>query len=172
MKTCRLQIFVKGKPILQGKFYYLGNKPIFLANVDEQKLWGKTGTLPTGFSIANQLLEAFSKAKVRPLILYHFTTKNLVYKATPSTFKKYGFMVDYGSHRQTLLPLTKWTFFKEALCEPYGLPKLSVDDWLRANQKVIEDYSAPLSVMMKLKEEAKKQGWYSPKSDSSADLGL
>jgi hypothetical protein len=156
MKTCRLSIWIKGKPILQGKYYTLNGKPVFLANIDEFKLW----TTYNGYSIANQLLEAFSKAKIRPLILYHYAKRNLIYKATPSDFTKYGIQIEYGEHRQIILPLKKWHFFHEELAEPYGLPKMTVDEWLKEDKDVVGDVSAPISVMQRLKEEAIKQGWY------------
>jgi hypothetical protein len=84
--------------------------------------------------------------------------------ATPSDFKKYGILVDYGSHRQFVLPLNKWRFFHDDLQEPFGLPKLSIDDWIKQSNNTIEDCSAPLSVMQRLKEQAIKDGWYKPKT--------
>lgn len=159
MKSCRLQIFIKGKPKLQGKFYTLNGKYVFLANIDQNKLW----TTYNGYSIANQILEAFSKVKIRPVILYKYVEKNLIYKATPSDFRKYGIQVDYGSHRQLILPLAKWHFFHDDLQEPFGLPKMTTDNWIKeSTTHLVEDYSVPLSIMQRLKQDAIKKGWYKP----------
>lgn len=148
MKTARLKIWIKGKPVLQGKYYERDGKPVFLCNIDRNKLW----TTYNGYSIANQILEAFSKLKIRPLILYKYAERNLVYQATPSDFYRHGIQVDYGHHRQLILPVSKWKFFKEDLKEPFNLPAMTLDEWTKKEEKRIEDLSIPFSVLGELKK--------------------
>lgn len=125
--NARLSIFIKGVPVLQGKIYLRQGKWIYLANIGPEKLWHKFN----GYSIANQILETFSDAKIRPLILYKFAERNLVFQTTPSTFKKKGVPIFAGGHRQIILPIASWKFFKGDLQEPFNLPQLSVDSWLK-----------------------------------------
>lgn len=129
----RLSIFIKGHPVLQGKFYFLNEKPVFLVNIDDAKLWHNYN----GYSIALQILETFQKAKLRPLILYKHITRNIVYQTTPSMFSKKGILVPYGSHRQSVLPINKWKIFKEDIQEPFNLPEVSVDNWLKPPVKTL-----------------------------------
>jgi hypothetical protein len=128
-KEARLYIWIKKKPVLQGKFYYLKGKPVFLVNIDGNKLW----TVYNGYSIANQILEALKCTTLRPTILYKHVEKNLVYMAKPSWFDKYGIQVGYGGHRQIVLPVSRWSFFKEPLDEPFGLPKMDVNEWKKGD---------------------------------------
>ena len=152
-KTTRLSIWINKKPTLQGKFYYLGNKAIFLVNVDEHKVWTKFG----GFSIATQILEAFRKGKVRPLILYKHIERNLIYQATPSDFYKHGIPVKYGGHRQMILPFINWKFFKGAINEPFDLPAMTVDEWLGETNKEPRKVVVAPSVKQRLKEDFLKR---------------
>ncbi len=145
----RLSIFISGHPVLQGKFFYLDEKPVFLVNIDEHKLWTKFN----GYSIANQILETFSKAKIRPLILYKYAEKGIIYQTTPSKFVKFGIPVPFGNHRQTILTLNKWDFFKGDLNEPYNLPSISVDNWLKPPVKMLHiDPQQALDARLRLKE--------------------
>lgn len=130
--NARLSIFIKGHPVLQGKYYVLNEKPVFLANVDDAKLWHNYN----GYSIANQILETFKKAKLRPLILYKHLTRG-IYQAVPSRFYKKAIQVDFGQHRQLVLPIKEWVFFKDDLQEPYNLPEVSVDNWLKPPVKTL-----------------------------------
>ena len=148
MKNCVLKIWIGKKPVDQGKFYYLNKKPIFLVNIDENKLWTKFN----GYSIANQILETFKTAKIRPLILYKHIKMNLIYQTVPSTFYKKAIQVNYGSHRQLILPVKEWKFFKDDPQEPFNLPALTVQDLLKKQDndvhvKIAED------VRIRLKEE-------------------
>ena len=135
-QLARLSIFIKGRPVVQGKYYVLNEKPVFLVNIDEHKLWHNYN----GYSIASQILETFSKAKLRPFILYKYTTRNIIYQTTPSMFNKKGVLVSYGSHRQIVLPINKWKIFKEDLQEPFNLPQVSVDNWLKPPRKFYPVY--------------------------------
>ena len=147
--SARLSIFISGHPVLQGKYYQINEKPVFLVNIDSNKLWKKFN----GYSIANQILETFSKAKIKPLILYKYAEKGIVYQTTPSKFIKFGIPVPFGGHRQTILTLNKWDFFKDDLQEPYNLPSMSVDQWLKPPVKMLHiDPEQKLNSMFKLKE--------------------
>ena len=152
-KTTRLSIWINRKPVLQGKFYYLGNKAIFLVNVDEHKVWKKFN----GFSIATQILEGFRKGKVRPLILYKHVEKNLIYQAVPSDFYKHGIPVKYGGHRQMILPFVSWKFFKEAINEPFDLPAMTLDEWLGENNKEPQSVKIDSGVKNRLKADFLKK---------------
>ena len=147
--NARLSIFISGKPVLQGKVYTLKEKPVFLVNIDSNKLWKKFN----GYSIANQILETFSKAKIKPLILYKFAERNLVFQTNISTFKKKGIPILAGGHRQLILTIPEWKYFKDDLQEPYNLPSMSVDQWLKPPVKMLHiDPEQKLNSMFKLKE--------------------
>ena len=122
----RLSIFIKGHPVVQGKFYYLNEKPVFLVNIDDNKLWHNYN----GYSIANDVLEHFAKAKIRPLILYKHIKNGLIYQTVPSKFYKKAIQVNFGDHRQLVLPVKEWKFFKEDLQEPFNLPLMNISTWL------------------------------------------
>lgn len=145
----RLSIFISGHPVLQGKIYQREGKWIYLANIDGNKLWHKFN----GYSIALQILETFSKAKIKPLILYKYAERNLVFQTNISTFKKKGIPILAGSHRQLILTIPEWKYFKDDLNEPYNLPNMSVDNWLKPPVKMLHiDPEQKLNSMFKLKE--------------------
>ena len=148
--TARLSIFIKDKPVLQGKFYTLNEKPVFLVNIDDNKLFRNYN----GYSIAQQIIEGFSKAKLRPLILYKHITRNIIYQTTPSTFTKKGVLVDYGGHKQFVLPIKNWKTFKGDLQEPYNLPQMTIDELIKPPKKYYPSISQDdyIKQRMKLKE--------------------
>jgi hypothetical protein len=123
----RLSIWISKKPVLQGKVYQLDGKWVFLVNIDKNKLWYKYN----GYSIATQVLEAFKKLKIRPLILYKYAERHQVFMATPSKFYKYGIPVNFGGHRQFILALQYWSYFKGELNEPFNLPEVTIDKWVK-----------------------------------------
>ncbi len=149
LPQARLSIFISGTPVLQGKFFYLNEKPVFLVNIDSNKLWKKFN----GYSIANQILETFSKAKIKPFILYKFAERNLVFQTNISTFKKKGIPILAGGHRQLILTIPEWKYFKDDLQEPYNLPSMSVDQWLKPPVKMLHiDPEQQLNARLRLKE--------------------
>ena len=144
----RLSIFISGTPVLQGKFYYLNEKSVFLVNIDDNKLFRNYN----GYAIATQIVETFKKAKLRPIILYKHITRNLIYQTTLGKFTSKGVLVNYGGHRQYVLPISNWTFFKDDLNEPYNLPSISVDNWLKTPVKTLHiDPQEKLNSMLRLK---------------------
>lgn len=145
----RLSIFISGQPVLQGKIYYLNEKPVFLVNIDDNKLFRNYN----GYAIAAQIVETFKKAKLRPIILYKHTTRNLIYQTILGKFTSKGVLVNYGGHRQYVLPINNWTFFKDDLNEPYNLPSMSVDNWLKPPVKMLHiDPEQQLNARIRLKE--------------------
>ena len=145
----RLCIFISGHPVLQGKYYTLNEKPVFLVNIDSNKLWKKFN----GYSIALQILETFSKAKIKPLILYKYAERNLIFQTNISTFKKKGIPILAGGHRQLILTIPEWKYFKDDLNEPYNLPSMSVDQWLKPPVKMLHiDPEQKLNSMLRLKQ--------------------
>jgi len=149
MIQARLQIWIKGKPVLQGKVYEIDKKPVFLANIDDNKLWHNYN----GYSIANQILETFQSLKLRPLILYKHIKSDLIYQAVPSDFYKLGIEVNYGNHRQMVLPVNKWKFFKGELNEPFDIPAMTVDEWKkRMSNSSPAKLEIPLGVYDMLKQ--------------------
>jgi hypothetical protein len=145
----RLSIFISGTPVLQGKYYTLNEKPVFLVNIDDNKLFRNYN----GYAIAAQIVETFKKAKLRPIILYKHITRNLIYQTTLGKFTSKGALVNYGGHRQYVLSIPHWTFFKDDLNEPYNLPSMSVDQWLKPPVKMLHiDPEQKLNSMLRLKQ--------------------
>jgi hypothetical protein len=145
MIPCRLSIYIKGKNTPQGKVFIKDGKWIYLANITSNKYWRNY----SGYSIATQLLEAFSKAKIRPLIIYRITDKNLAWSATPTTFLKKGIPVTYD-HRQQVLPIKKWKAYRERLDEPFNLPDLTVDEWVKSDP--VEYHNATMDEYLESRE--------------------
>jgi hypothetical protein len=137
MKNARLSIWIKNRPVLQGKFYYRDDKPVFLVNIDRKKWWKNYA----GYSISAQILEAFSNARLRVLILYNLKEEGMVYWTKPTTFKKYGILVKWGGHRQYVLPINRWSLFARGefkLNEPFKLPAMTIDEWLKPEKKEVK----------------------------------
>lgn len=148
MTNCRLQIWIQGKPVLQGKVYELDEKWVFLANIDSHKLWRNYN----GYSIATQILEAFQKLKIKPLILYKNVENNQILQAVPSDFHKFGIPVSYGNHRQIILPILKWKFFKGDLQEPFNLPAKTIDEWTKTPDADARNFSIQPSIFQQIKD--------------------
>ena len=115
----------------QGKFFYLEGKPVFIA--DDRQLWTKFN----GYSISKQILEAFTKSKIRPQIIYRFKHMSQLYYAKPSTFKSKGILVSFGGHEQYILPKTHFDAKHATIHDPHGLSEMSVSDWIKTEAKPI-----------------------------------
>lgn len=120
----------------QGKFFYVAGKPYFLADMTPSKWWRNYA----GYSIAKQLLEAFSKLKIRPVICYRVREKGILYFAKPSDFKKKGILVPYGHHQQYVLPIKNWTAREGRLDDPHNLPVVKLGDWVAGKDYVEPEY--------------------------------
>lgn len=139
MKNCVLQIFytddkgkVHAKP--QGKIWKdeSTGKWFYLADMTGQKLWHNYN----GYSIANQLLDAFSKVKIRPQIFYRRRDMASLFQTNMSAFRQKGIVVPYGSHSQTVLPLRYWEAKSASrIKEPKNLPVCSVDKWVKPDMQ-------------------------------------
>lgn len=115
----------------QGKFYYLNGKPVFLADMTPAKWWRSFG----GYSISKQILDAFSKLKIRPQIIYRLKEKAILYFTTPTVFKKKGILVPYGFHEQYVLPIHNFKAVSVRLeSEPTNLPVMVLADWMKTNE--------------------------------------
>lgn len=150
-KPAILAIYIKGKLTPQGKIFQQDGRWIFLVNIDENKWWKNY----SGYSIASQILETFSKAKIKPRIVYRWTEKNLLYETNKTTFLKKGIPVSYGDHRQIVLPILNWKTFKGKLTEPFSLSEVSVGRWgnsvVSTGQRETTDCSMPVNVFAELK---------------------
>jgi hypothetical protein len=134
-KNSVLQIYIKGKPVVQGKFFMQGRKAVYIQNVDGAKWVRMVG----GYAIAEQLLEAFSKAKLKVKIIFNIKEKAIAYSTNQTNLNKHGMPFAYGDHRQRALSI-KWMKLEKDFNEPYNLPVMSVDSWLKNEPtKVIWD---------------------------------
>ena len=153
MRQARLSIFIgHGKPIPQGKIYKKEDKWIFLANITDAKWFNNY----SGYAISAQILEAFTKAKIRPRIIYNLYEKGIKYETTKSKFYSKGILVPFGNHRQYCLPIKNWKVCREDIKEPFGLPDLTIGKWIKG-----ENPDAPVQISMdvrlRLKEEFNKK---------------
>lgn len=152
MVNARLFIWIGKKKVPQGKIFKVyGNRWIYLANISERKFYRNYSQ---GLAISVRVLEAIQKAKINCSILYRWTEKGIIYWARRTDFYKYGILRADRSHRQIILPVNKWRVWKEPIGEPFNLPDVSVDSWSKDGgyERIVEDYSAPLSVLETLKE--------------------
>lgn len=124
----------------QGKFYYLNNEPVYLADIDDSKLILKYNA----WGISKQITDIFSKTKTRPTIIYRDKRQATVFLTNLSTItgkhSKYDFM---GGHSQWFLPRAIWqpkhsSYLNE---EPMNLPRMKVYAW---SKTVGYDPTAPL----------------------------
>ncbi len=151
MIPARLQIWINRKPVLQGKFYVREHKPVFLFNVDKNK-WMK---IYSAYGIAEQVLEGLAKSKLRFVqIIAKNTDTHICYTATRAKIYAKGIKAFYGGHTQIFLPLRHWEVFRDHLSEPFGLPKMTIGEWLKSGDNFhrVEDASMPFSVLAELKK--------------------
>lgn len=129
----------------QGKFYYISEKPIYLADMTQKK-WMRIGN---GYAISAQILEAFKKAKVRPQIIYRRWDLGQLYITTPTTFKTKGIFGNWDNHRQYSLPIG---FFEPKpltdLRESRDLPIISVEKWLKNEQQPVYRFEGNKAVLV------------------------
>lgn len=124
----------------QGKFYYQNGKPIYLVNTGPNRWWRNYG----GYSIPKQVLDAFSKAKIRPAIIYREKEKAMIYTATMTIFKKKGVLVAYGAYPQYVLPINNWTVKNISFGgEPFNLPVMPLTVWLKAEDPEVKATPGP-----------------------------
>ena len=138
MRECVLLIFYKDhegnlKREAQGKIFQKDGRWIYLADMTPAKLFYKVN----GYAISRHILDAFSKAKIKPRILYRLKEKGIVYETVASTFKSKGILVNYGNHTQWILPLNKWKVVNLELNERKDYPTISVSEWLKEEDKDI-----------------------------------
>ena len=123
----------QAKPYVQGKVYPDGKKWVYLADVDDGKLWRNYN----GYSIAKQLTDAFSKLKLRIRICYRLKPQGLMYETNLSTITgSKSILINYGGHSQWCLPLKNWKVKKAIQDDPHGLPVIDLDKWSKEEQKI------------------------------------
>ena len=130
-KNAVLKIWIKGKPVEQGKFWREGKKAFYLQNVDDVKWIRMVG----GYAIAEQILESFTKTKLRPKIIFFFKQKGWAYSTNQTQFNKHGMPYPYGDHRQRAMSV-KWMKLENEFTEPFDLPVVNLDEWSKEEQKI------------------------------------
>lgn len=140
MRNCVLRIWYsqngESKAYEQGKIYLDGKKWIYLADVDEKKLWRNYN----GYSIAKQLTDSFSKLKLKVRILYRLKKSGLMYETNLSTITGgKSILINYGGHSQWCLPLKNWKVMKAISDEPKDLPVMDLSKWEKNEEIVITD---------------------------------
>ena len=138
LKPVCLQIWYsqdgKVRPFVQGKIYQDGKKWIYLADVDEKKLWHNYN----GYSIAKQLTDAFSKLKLRVRICYRLKRQGLMYETNLSTITgAKSILINFGGHSQWVLPLKNWKVLKAIQDDIHGLPVTDLNKWSKPEASVI-----------------------------------
>ena len=135
-KNAVLQIWYtfNGKPRAypQGKIYQDNGKWVYLQDMTPNTLWRNFN----GYSIAEQVLDAFSRAKIRPQIIYRERHKGQLLYATPTLFKKKGIKANYGGHTQYILCLGYWKAKQGNVEDPHGLPVMELSKWLKGEQRI------------------------------------
>lgn len=112
----------------QGKFFYDSGKPVFLADMTPNKWWRNYG----GYSIAKQLLNAFSETKVKPQIIYRVKERVTLYYTSQTQFLKKGVLISYGGHEQYVLCIRYFKAVNGNISdEPKNLPIINLNDWVK-----------------------------------------
>ncbi len=151
-KNAVLSIWYNKKPYRQGKFYGVGKKYYYIANIDDAKLFRKFN----GYAIAKRLLDKFSELKIRNLtIIYRYVERNTIYLTKPSVFKTKGILVAFGGHSQYVLPLKNWkahqTDFKE---DPKDLPVIDLEKWGKEEVEYIYKGNVAVTVTKEVMRES------------------
>lgn len=109
----------------QGKFCLIDEKPCFVANMTERKLFRNFG----GYAIAKRVLDSLPRGTK---IIYKRLDLNVYYTTNKTRFQKKGILVKYGQHSQWILPLKNWKTHQGKLQgEPTNLPVMKLQDWKR-----------------------------------------
>ena len=123
----------ESEPYPQGKIYTDGKKWVYLADMDEGKLWKNYN----GYSISKQITDVFSKLKLKVRICYRLKKSGLMYETNRSTFtSSKSILVNYGGHSQWVLPLKNWKVLKAITDDPHGLPVVNLSQWEKGEQKI------------------------------------
>ena len=122
MKNTVLKIFIKGKPIKQGKYAEIDGKPCYFANMTKAK-WFRNYT---GYAIAKQILDELPRGTK---IIYKRVDLNTHYITNKTRIYKKGILFVYGDHRQYCLPLKQWEAKAGMPAEPKDLPVDILSDW-------------------------------------------
>lgn len=122
MKNSVISIYIKGKPIKQGKIATVEGKPCYFANMTEKKWFLNYA----GYAIAQQVLDELPRGTK---IIYKRADKNEHYITNKSRFTKKGIFGLWGNHRQWVLPIKNWETKKGMPIEPKDLLVESLSEW-------------------------------------------
>ena len=123
--SAQLKIWIPGQNyVAQGKVCEFEGKMAYLAEMSERK-WFRNYS---GYAIAKRLLDAFSKVKFNPVILYYRPDLNTYYTTTRSKFTEKGILVHFGGHSQYVLPIHNWNAHSGQPKVPTNFPSLSLDN--------------------------------------------
>jgi hypothetical protein len=119
----------------QGKFFYRNEKPVFMADMTPAKWWRNYA----GYAISKQILDAFSKLKIRPMIVYRYRIKGVNYITNMTKFKTKGILVAYGGHSQYVLPIGNWDAKRVSMRGvPMDLPAMTLNQWVKTTDPMPE----------------------------------
>jgi hypothetical protein len=122
MKSTCLKIFIKGHPVIQGKYAEVNGKPCYFANMTAIKFFRNY----SGYAIAKQILDDLPRGTK---IIYKRRDLNTHYITNRQRFYKRGILVVFGNHRQYVLPLKLWEAKAGMPVEPKDLPIDTLSDW-------------------------------------------
>lgn len=126
----------KARKYEQGKIYQEGKKWVYLADMDDAKLWRNYN----GYSISKQITDVFSNLKLRVRICYRIKKQGLMYETNLSTFTgSKSILVNYGRHSQWVLPLKNWKVRKAISDEPKDLPVVDLAGWVKGDMVFYAD---------------------------------
>lgn len=138
MKNTCLKIFIKGKPVVQGKYA----NGCYFANMTPAK-WFRNFA---GYAIAKQILDELPRGTK---IIYKRVDLNTHYITNKSKFQKKGIMTAYGDHRQWVLPLKNWEAKPGIPEEPKDLPVDTIHDW-KLSEVNREQYLSSMSRLARM----------------------
>ena len=154
MKQAVLTIWIPGQKFIpQGKFCLIDEKPCFVANMTEAKLWRNYG----GYAISKRILNALPRGTK---IIFKRVDQQQYFITNKTKFQTKGILVSFGGHSQWVLPLKNWIIKHGTLKnEPKDLPVISLDRWVGSRDEQatcsrppLEDFSIPIDVKLRLKE--------------------
>lgn len=129
MKQAVLTIFIPNQGFVkQGKFCLINNKSCFIANMTPAKWFRNYG----GYAIAKRLLDTLPSGTK---IIYKRVDLGTSYETNKTKFQKKGILIVFGGHSQWCLPLKNWKAVKGMPVEPHDLPVISLDKWLKKEEK-------------------------------------
>jgi hypothetical protein len=127
-----LKIFIPNQGFVkQGKFCFINNKPCFVANMTEAKVFRNYA----GYAISKRVLEKLPRGIQ---IIYKRIDQQQYFITNRSTIEKKGILISYGGHSQYVLPIKIWKIKHGVLeNEPKDLPVINLDSWVKEEKVVV-----------------------------------